>query len=142
SKIRAKSVLIAKIKLYLETRNSTKGGEAPLKLAIRNKNTSAFINLGISLLPSQWDVRTEKVIAHPRRISYNTYIAQRCLDVQEIILDLMREGKIDSMSASDIKKHIEKTASPIEEDDRKGAFVENFRNFIPEKNKSAHKGSL
>lgn len=124
---------MAKIKLYLDTRNSKRGEESPLKLAIRNKNTSSFIGLGISLLPSQWDVRTEKVISHPRRASYNAYISQRRLDAQEVILDLMRSGKIDSMSASDIKKHIEKMLSPDEEDEQKGTFVDSFLKFISEK---------
>lgn len=124
---------MAKIKLYLDTRNSKRGEESPLKLAIRNKNTSSFIGLGISLLPSQWDARTEKVISHPRRASYNAYISQRRLDAQDIILELMRNGKIDSMSASDIKKHIEKTLSPNEEEEQKGTLVDSFLKFISEK---------
>ena len=124
---------MAKIKLYLDTRNSKRGEESPLKLAIRNKNTSSFIGLGIFLLPSQWDVRTEKVISHPRRASYNAYISQRRLDAQEVILDLMRSGKIDSMSASDIKNISKKMLSPDEEDEQKGTFVDSFLKFISEK---------
>lgn len=124
---------MAKIKLYLDTRNSKRGEESPLKLSIRNKNTSALIGLGISLLPSQWDARTEKVISHPRKSAYNTYISQRRLDAQEVILELMRTGDIDSMSASDIKKHIIRIMSPKEEEKQEGTFLKSFLKFISEK---------
>lgn len=124
---------MAKIKLYLDTRNSKRGEESPLKLSIRNKNTSALIGLGISLLPSQWDARTEKVISHPRKSAYNTYISQRRLDAQEVILELMRTGDIDSMSASDIKKHIIRMMSPKEEEKQEGTFLKSFLKFISEK---------
>lgn len=125
---------MAKIRYYLDKRNKGRGEESPLKLAIRHKNTSALIPLGIDILPSHWDERAEKIIVHPRRAAYNAHIAQMRLNVQEIVLQLMQSGKIESMTATEIKKHVEKSLHPTNEDDS-GTFIATFRKFINEKKK-------
>lgn len=79
---------MAKLNFYLDTRQTKFGKEAPLKLAIRNNNTSALISLGISLLPSHWDAKNEKVIVHPRRQVYHNYIEQQRMNIREIVLEL------------------------------------------------------
>lgn len=123
---------MATLKYYLDKRNSDSGKESPLKLAIRHRNTSALISLGINLLSSHWDERLQKVVVHPRRAAYNAHIAQMKLDVQEIVLKLMQSGKIESMTATDIKKHVEKSLHP-HDDDNSGIFISTFRKFINEK---------
>lgn len=125
---------MAKLKYYLDKRNKGFRSESPLKLAIRHKRASAYISLGIELLPSHWDDRTEKVIVHPRRASYNAHIAQIRLDVQEIILRLVQSGRIESMTATEIKRYVEKSIHSTDEDDS-GTFIATFRKFINEKKK-------
>lgn len=124
---------MVKLKFYLDKRNKKRGDYSPLKLAIRNNNTSALLNTGIELMPSQWDERIEKVVVHPRRASYNAHIEQMKLDAKEKILELMRDGKLKSMSASDIKKHISGTSELINEEQNEGRFISTFVKFISKK---------
>ncbi len=131
-KIRATMV---KLKFYLDKRNKKRGDYSPLKLALRNNNTSAFVNTGIELMPSQWDERLEKVIIHPRRALYNAHIEQMKLDAKEKILELMRNGKLEGMSASDIKKHISNTCEGNQEEKITSVFISTFRKFISNKKK-------
>jgi site-specific recombinase XerD len=138
---------MAKLKFYLDTRQSKFGKEAPLKLSIRNNNTSAFISLGISLLPSHWDAKNEKVIVHPRRQIYNNYIEQQRMNIREIVLDLLLSRKIENMTASDIKKFVEKSLKPIsDEEEKETTFIDCFRRFIDlkqkESTKSIYQGTL
>jgi site-specific recombinase XerD len=138
---------MAKLKFYLDTRQCKTGKEAPLKLSIRNNNTSAFISLGISLLPSHWDAKNEKVIVHPRRQIYNNYIEQQRMNIREIVLDLLLSRKIENMTASDIKKFVEKSLKPIsDEEEKETTFIDCFRQFIDlkqkESTKSIYQGTL
>lgn len=122
-----------KLRFYLDTRNKGRGEEAPLKLSIRNNNTSALLSLGISLLPSHWDAKNEKVIVHPRKDFYNRFISSRRLDVQELVLGLMANGQLSGMSASDIKRYIEKEMSKDAEEEEKGLFYHCFVRFMESK---------
>ncbi len=91
---------------YLDTRAVGKGAEAPLKIAITRKGSTAYIPLGVSLLPSHWDKNSKKVKNHPRRVFLNTYITQKKLEVDEIVLGMMKSGGYARMSVTQIKNKI------------------------------------
>lgn len=100
--------------LYLDTR-ATKGNvAAPLKISVTKNGSTSYIPLGISLLPTQWDKKAKKVIAHPRKAFYNTYLAQKKLEVDEVVLMLMKDKGYASLSVTQIKNKILDAISPNE----------------------------
>lgn len=95
---------MASTKFYLDLR-STKN-EKPMKISITHRGETALLPLGINLLPSQWDKKTEKIISHPNKVFLNTHIAKRKLELDTLIVRLMDSGKLDSVRAVDLKNMI------------------------------------
>ena len=68
---------MASTKFYLDHRNVADGCECPLKIAIYSTGRSALINLGIKLLPKQWDNKRNRVINHPQSKALNLWLCHR-----------------------------------------------------------------
>lgn len=121
-------------KLYLDTRGVKPGNPAPLKVAVTKKGATAYIKLDISLLPSQWDKNTQRVVNHPRRQFYNTYINKRKVDIDEIIIKMEAEGDVFG-SITEIKKRIVDILSPKEVADErpKDLFMDWLDRFVSTK---------
>lgn len=119
---------MASTKFYLDTRNTEWGQEAPLKLTITHKGSPSQLNLNIKLLPSQWDIKANKIINHPQRLMLNSYITRRKLDADTAILHLAELGKLGSMKAKDIRDYIVAQSSI---DDNDNADVDNVPLFAP-----------
>lgn len=101
-------------KLYLDRRavkDETK--PAPLKIAITKRGSTSYISLGISLLASQWDSKANKVIGHPKKQFYNTYINKRKLEVDEIVLSMIANKDIEG-TITEIKNRILAVVNPEE----------------------------
>lgn len=113
---------------YLDTRAVCKGAEAPLKIAITRKGSTAYIPLGVSLLPSHWDKTAKKVKNHPRRVFLNTFIAQKKLEVDEIVLGMMKSGGYARMTVTQIKNKIVDILK--HEDEPVETFVSRFDKYI------------
>lgn len=101
--------------LYLDTR-ATKGNvAAPLKISVTKNGSTSYIPLGISLLPSQWDKNAKKVVSHPRKVFFNTYLAQKKLEVDEAVLFMMKSKGYASLTVTQIKNKIVEALTPTEE---------------------------
>lgn len=125
---------MATTKFYLDTRNKN-GDTFPLKIAINHKGNTSLLSLGIYLLKSQWDKKSEKITGHSNKFFLNTFIAKRKQEVDSIILKLIETGELPKMSATSIKDRA--TFELIHEDDNqekdKGLFLPHFRNFMERK---------
>ena len=63
---------MANLKIYLDIRHvSVKTKEAGLKVTVFHHGRTAYIPLGVSLKPENWDVTTCAVVKHPRRKTLN-----------------------------------------------------------------------
>lgn len=133
------TTIMASTKFYLDRRFPLSENLCPLKLRISRKRSVALINLNIKLLPEQWDGSNGKVINHPQKQFLNGIIARRRAEVETAILRLYDSGKIEKMTAQDIKKHIIASQSP-EEIPPKSIFVESFQSFINNKTNKGTKG--
>ena len=91
---------------YLDTRAVAKGSEAPLKISVTSKGSTAYIPLGVSILPNHWDKASKKIKQHPRRAFLNTFITQKKLEVDEVVLGMMKSGGYARMTATQIKNKI------------------------------------
>lgn len=101
------------LKFYLDTRGKGKGDLCPLKLVISHKGKSALYNLNISLQVSQFNAKSERIENHPNKLFLNSFITQRRLDIEKMILQLSVEGRLAKMSATDVKNYVK---SAIERD--------------------------
>ncbi len=105
-------------KLYLDRRAVKDNARpAPLKIAITKGGSTSYIPLGISLLKNQWDSKAYRVVNHPRKQFYNTYINKRKLEVDETVLT-MTANKDLSGSIADIKNRIVATLNPVEAEEQ------------------------
>lgn len=94
---------MASTKLYIDSRRSKKNQPAVLKIAISQNSRSCYISLDAKLIPeTQWD--GNKVLNHPDKQLLNAYITEMNQKVDAHIIWLTREGKINCMSATEIKE--------------------------------------
>lgn len=101
-------------KFYLDCRAIKKGKPAPLKIAITKKGVTAHISLNISLLPSQWDNKSQKIKDHPKKQFLNAYIVRRKTEVDETILRLIERGMLSGLKSCQVKDAILAELEPEE----------------------------
>lgn len=124
---------MATTKIYLDVRRVRSDGTFPLKIAIFHKKKVALIPLGIYLMENQWDERRCAAVNHPNKIIINGFVNKKHAQVSERILNLTLEGKIEDMSAYDIKYNI---TCKKEETKRTKKFEEAFIEFTQKKSGS------
>ena len=133
---------MANTRFYLDVRGSKSGNPGVLKIVIAHKGLSALISLNAKIFPNQWDGSREKVINHPDAMLMNVYIQGEKRQVDTIILSLANDGKLHSMSASQIRQHIqdmmnpEKSAEKKEAQRRKNLFANRYLRFADSKKES------
>lgn len=110
---------------YLDDRR----GDAPYQLTLRltHMRTTAYIRLGIKLTPEQWD--GIKVVKHPRAGMLNNQLMARKAEIDCLLYDLERAGKIKGKKASEIKTLIE-AAEQGEEPKAGMSIAEHFDLFV------------
>ena len=122
---------MATFKRYLDTRSIKSDGTTPIKLSYSNKNNRLLISLGISVRPSQWDARIGKVVGHPRKNYYNTFLTQRMLDADTEIIKLAEAGQLGSMTMKQLKAHLLSVFDPCKEEKASiDLFVPRFLHFV------------
>ena len=88
---------------YLDTRAVSEGSPAPLKLVVAKRSTSAMMLTGISLPPSDWDAREQKVVNSPRRKVLNSALARLKVSAEDYLQPMLFEGKLAQLSAFKIR---------------------------------------
>jgi len=131
---------MASTKLYLDCRRASDKTAAPLKIAIRNKNTTAYIPLQITLLPSQWDAKESKVKNnHPSYKMLNARINAYKSSIDMEIMTLAEKCGISRMTAREVKYHILKELNPDQYSEPKQSFLNCFQSFMSKKDKRSTK---
>lgn len=97
---------MASTKFYLDSRNIKPGKECPLKVAIFTAKQTAFINLGLKLLPTQWDNDGKRVVKHPQKEALNVLIGQRMQEINMLIYEYTSGNRLD-MTAKELKQKLE-----------------------------------
>lgn len=114
---------MATLKVILDKRNVEHGKPAPLKLQIVNFRKTTLVPLDIRLTPDQWDVANCRVVNHKNKATFNTYIMQRRLEVEAILLGLGSRGKLNNITSGELRKMIDAELFPS---DPKTSLVERF----------------
>lgn len=104
---------MATVHLYLDKRH-LRGGEAQIKVGINKKGSSAYLSLGIWILPSQWDNVKERVKDHKSKNTINSFIQSRKLEIQRNLMELTSAGKLTKMTATQIKNVLSEVIEPTD----------------------------
>ena len=68
---------MATLKLYLDQRSPKQDGTCALRLSVNHRGTTAFINIYVSVHPSQWDSVRSRVRNRTDKDSLNSYLSER-----------------------------------------------------------------
>ena len=134
--------IMANTRFYLDERSSKGLKPSVLKVVIAHKGKSALVSLDAKIFPNQWDGKKSRVINHPDQMLMNVYISNVKQQIDTMILTLANEGRLNSMSAVEIKQFIDMQLHPEkhqakEEAERKAnSFVSRFIKFANTKSKS------
>ena len=131
---------MATIKFYLDERRMMTDGYYPLKILVRNGNTSFMKDAGIKLKKEQWDAKAQCVLRHPMGARYNISIRNRLNNLNTQLIALSAELNVGSLSASDLFALLEPDV--VDEHERKSSYgsglVRNlFGKFVEEKEKAS-----
>lgn len=121
-------------RFYLDCRGVKKGSPAPLKLAITKKGATAHIPLNVSILPAQWDKKSQKIKDHPNKSYLNIYINKRKSIIDDLIIKLIDRGSISGLRACQIKDKINAEIDPKETREfKERTFLYRFAQFAATK---------
>lgn len=132
---RAKSVQMAKINLYLDTRTKNKSEKYCVKIVIRHNNTSAMIPTAIFLRKEEWI--NGEVINNPLSKRYNQVLKSKLEYLRMQLILLSSTKNIDKMTAKEIREQI--NPSEETEEERPHYIIEYFKIFISRKTKERTK---
>jgi len=129
---------MASTKFYLDERRTKEGAPSVLKIAITHKRKVSYISLDARLHHNQWDAQTEKVQGHPEEFIINVYIREMRQKIDSIIINLMRDGLLNGMTAIDIRDYIlaELTPDSNKQQADESLFKVRFLKFIETKKES------
>ena len=119
---------MASTRIFLDDRRTKPGKPSVLKIAIAHRHKTVYVSLNSKIFTHQWDCKKLKVINHPEQMKLNVYISGVKQNVDYEILSLVSEGKIASMTAVDIKKHIDQLLHP-EKAEKEKEITENKNLF-------------
>ncbi len=97
---------MASTKFYLDERFPKGDGTCPLRIAISHKSNTRHLNIGVRLLPKEWDKTTCKVVSRADKNFLNTYILKKKQAVDIEVLKLLDSGKLFHLSASELRDTI------------------------------------
>ena len=97
-------------KFYLDTRSTSAGCAAPLKISVTVNRAVSYIPTGIRLLPSDWNPSSLKAKSPAVQQTADLKMA----DVITIIRDQARRGKLDGLNAREVRDVILEEMTPGE----------------------------
>lgn len=115
------------VHLYLDKRSSKRGEEAPLKIGINKQGSSAYINLGKKIYPTQWDKQKERVKNRPDKSIIQSFIETQKSLVSNIIMDLTKKGELTGLTATQVKNKVLVLLDPTAE--TANGFFARFMSF-------------
>lgn len=103
------------VHVYLDKRSVNRGEEAPLKIGINKQGSSAYINLGKKIYPTQWDSQKERIKNRPDKAAIQSYIDTQRNLVSNIIMDLTKKGELTKLTATQVKNKVLSVIEPTAE---------------------------
>lgn len=92
---------MAKYNYYLDTRGHKEGTACPLLLTLSHHGTRTTFNIGVSLLPEEWD--GERVVKRKDADRLNGVVQRYKTNLENYVYGLALTGQVHAMSAKEIK---------------------------------------
>ena len=129
---------MASTKFYLDERRTKEGSPSVLKIAITQNRKVSYISLDARLFHHQWDADKEKVKDHSEEFILNAYIREMRQKVDSVIINLMRDGLLKDMSATDIRDYVMAELNPETKKNKEdeSLFITRFLKFVEPKKAS------
>ena len=133
---------MASTRFFLDERKAKNGKPGVLKVLIAHRNKYALVSLEAKIRLDQWDGMKSRVINHPEQLLMNIYITTVKQQIDKIIIMLAYEGRLGSMTATDIRQYVdeqihpEKLKAKEDEERSKNSFSERFIKFADSKKPS------
>lgn len=118
-----------KTRLYLDTRASGDGA-APLKIGITENGKTAYISLGVRLLPSEFITMKGggwSIVGRPDRQRLTNYIRGKQQAIETAMLSARYNGELVGKDATQIRDYLVKAISPDAE--TRTLFLPYFRQY-------------
>ena len=106
---------MAKASLYLDLRATKEGSAGPLKIRVHHNGKTFFLPTSIMLTSKQW--MDGVIINHLRAKQWNNYLKLKMADITTELIRLDVDGKLNSLSSSDLKKRLQLICGSVEEDE-------------------------
>lgn len=119
-------------KFYQDLR-FTKGDSdklAPIKITISRRGTTAHLNTGVKVLPSQWDKTKQSVVGCDNAKKLSLYLTKLKAKVEGVIIELEESGEICGMNATKLKNHISALINPSYVEEEKNNFIIRYLQFV------------
>ena len=108
---------MATLKLYLDQRSPKQDGTCALRLSVNHRGTTAFINIYVSVLPSQWDNVRSRVRNRTDKDSLNGYLSERLTHYSKLLQAvIMSPGFRPDITAKQLKDKILDLETPKTEE--------------------------
>ena len=98
-----------------------------MKIGINKQGSSAYINLGKKIYPTQWDKQKERVKNRPDKSIIQSFIETQKSLVSNIIMDLTKKGELAGLTATQVKNKVLVLLDPTAE--TANGFFARFMSF-------------
>jgi integrase len=95
---------MAKASLYLDLRASKDGSTGPIKVRVYHKGSAFFLPTSINIASDQW--MDGVIINHARAKQWNNLLKLRMMDITSELIKLDVDGKLSSMTSTELKKRL------------------------------------
>ena len=95
---------MAKASLYLDLRASKDGATGPIKVRVYHKGSAFFLPTSINITSDQW--MDGVIINHARAKQWNNLLKLRMMDITSELIKLDVDGKLSSMTSTELKKRL------------------------------------
>lgn len=107
---------MAKVSFVLDQRTQNKFGQSPVKIQITNRNTMTHISTGVFVRPKDFSDNPHFPIAHhvvgAKQLTEQLQAAAH--KYHETIMDLQERGRLESMTAAEIRQSAERKHQPVQ----------------------------
>ena len=133
---------MASSRVYFDDRNRKEGGL--LSIIVRHKGGMFTIPLNIHISAQQWDPSKQEVTRkHPQYRQYNNHIRSILANVEDVILELTREGILGGLTAKQLKRifleRLQTIPDAVTVRDFSLSYIDNIKN---ERTKETYKVTL
>lgn len=133
---------MAQAKFYLDTRATKPGAPAPLKIRIPHNGGAIMINLGVKLLPEQWDEVGATIVGHPQKRMLNDFIKSKMAQITGRLLEMRLSGELSALNGKALKSRLERNNEEVPKaTENHPTFLTKFQSFAETRNSEGTKSS-